>query len=124
MDDTASSGEAPIDLPDVIRQYQDAHDRHDTETALATFTPAARVIDEEREHQGTDEIRHWLETAATEFTYTRSLVTANALGAQTWLVVNHLEGTFPAVSWTCVTDFSSVAASSQGSSSLPSAAAH
>jgi len=95
MDDTASSGEAPIDLPDVIRQYQDAHDRHDTETALATFTPAARVIDEEREHQGTDEIRHWLETAATEFTYTRSLVTANALGAQTWLVVNHLEGNFP-----------------------------
>ena len=94
MDDTASSDDATIDLPDVIRRYQDAHDRHDTETALATFTPDARVIDEEHEHKGTDDIRHWLRTAATEFTYTRTLVTADALEAKTWLVVNHLEGDF------------------------------
>ncbi|MDQ6853834.1 MAG: nuclear transport factor 2 family protein [Actinomycetota bacterium] len=95
MDNTASSDDATIDLPDVIRRYQDAHDRHDTETALATFTPDARVIDEEHEHKGTDDIRHWLRTAATEFTYTRTLVTADALEAKTWLVVNHLEGDFP-----------------------------
>jgi ketosteroid isomerase-like protein len=95
MDDTASSDGAAIDPPDVIRRYQDAHDRHDTETALATFTPDALVIDEGHERKGTDDIRHWLETAATEFTYTRTPVTADALDAKTWLVVNHLEGDFP-----------------------------
>ena len=95
MDETPSSDQAAIDLPDVIRRYQDAHDRHDTETALATFTPDARAIDEGHEHNGTDAIRHWLETAATEFTYTRTLVAAESLDAETWLVVNHLEGDFP-----------------------------
>jgi ketosteroid isomerase-like protein len=95
MNGTASSDQAAIDPPDVIRRYQDAHDRHDTETALATFTPDARVIDEGHEHKGTDAIRHWLETAATEFTYTRTLITAESLDHKTWLVVNRLEGDFP-----------------------------
>jgi ketosteroid isomerase-like protein len=94
MDDTASS-DAASDLPDVIRQYQDAHDRHDTEAALANFAPDARVIDEGHEHVGADAIRHWLATAATEFTYTRTLVAAEASDTETWLVVNHLEGDFP-----------------------------
>ena len=95
MDETPSSDQAAIDLPAVIRRYQDAHDRHDIETGLATFTPDARAIDEGHEHKGTDAIRHWLETAATEFTYTRTLVAAESLDTETWLVVNHLEGDFP-----------------------------
>ena len=95
MNDTTASNDVTIHPPDVIRRYQDAHDRHDTETALATFTADARVIDEEHEYNGTDDIRRWLTTAATEFTYTRTLVAATALDAETWLVVNRLEGDFP-----------------------------
>ena len=55
----------------VIRQYQDAHDRHDTSRALAAFAADATVIDEDHEHRGTAAIRQWLDTAAREFTYTR-----------------------------------------------------
>src|SRR4051794_26486769 len=83
------------ELPDVIRRYQAAHDRHDTDTALATFAPDARLHDDGHDHHGTDEIRHWLATAASEYTFTRTLVSAEATGDGTWLVVNHLEGDFP-----------------------------
>jgi ketosteroid isomerase-like protein len=82
-------------LPQVLRQYHDAQDAHDTDRALATFLPDARVVDEDREHCGADEIRAWLTAAATEYTYTRTLLDVEAVDADTWLVVNHLEGDFP-----------------------------
>jgi hypothetical protein len=82
-------------LPDVISRYQDAHDRHETEVALSAFAPDARVVDEDREYRGSAEIRHWLRTAASEFTYTRTFVSAEAPAADTWLVLNRLEGDFP-----------------------------
>jgi hypothetical protein len=44
---------------------------------------------------GTDEIRTWLTTAASEYTFTRTLVSAAVVDDETWLVVNHLEGNFP-----------------------------
>jgi ketosteroid isomerase-like protein len=91
-------GEAPIgdgDLPAVISRYQDAHDRRDTDVALSTFTPDARVVDDGHEFRGSDEIRNWLTNAAREFTFTRTLVSAEAPEADTWLVLNHLEGDFP-----------------------------
>ena len=84
-----------LQLPEVIRRYQDGHDRHDVEVALAAFTPDARVVDEDREYRGSDEIRHWLETAAREFTYTRTPLSAEAPATERWLVVNRLEGDFP-----------------------------
>ena len=34
------------DLPDVIDTYQQAHDRRDTNTALAVFSADAAVVDE------------------------------------------------------------------------------
>jgi hypothetical protein len=95
MNDSHGSGHASIAMPDVINRYQDAHDRHDTETALSTFTSDAKVVDEGRAFRGFDEIRSWLTTAASEYTFTRSLVEANAVDANTWIVVNHLEGDFP-----------------------------
>jgi hypothetical protein len=82
-------------LPDVVSRYQAAHDRRDTEVALSAFAPNARVFDDGREYVGSDEIRDWLDHAASEYTFTRSLVRAEATGADTWLVVNHLEGNFP-----------------------------
>jgi hypothetical protein len=33
--------------------------------------------------------------ATSEYTFTRSLVEADALDANTWIVVDHLEGDFP-----------------------------
>ena len=82
-------------MPDVVAQYQGAHDRHDVETALAAFTPNAIVKDDGHEYHGGDEIRDWLSRASTQFSYTRTLTGADALDANTWLVTNHLEGNFP-----------------------------
>ena len=82
-------------LPEMILRYHDAHDRHDTDVALSAFTPDARVVDEGRQHRGSQEIRHWLATAATEYTYTRTFVRAEAAATGTWIVTNHLEGNFP-----------------------------
>ena len=54
-----------------------------------------RVADDGQEYQGSEEIRGWLATAASEYTFTRTLVRAVALAPGRWLVVNHLEGNFP-----------------------------
>ena len=82
-------------IPDVVAQYQDAHDRRDVETALVAFTPNATVKDDGHDYHGSDEIRDWLATASTEFAYTRTLTGAEAIDANSWLVTNHLEGNFP-----------------------------
>ena len=94
MNDTTPN-QGHLGLPPVVSMYQKAHDRHDTEVALSAFTPAARVVDEDHEYTGTDEIRHWLVTGAREFTYTRTFVSAEAIAADSWVVLNHLEGDFP-----------------------------
>ena len=39
-------------LPEVIRRYLEAHDKHDTEVALSAFASDATVVDEDREFQG------------------------------------------------------------------------
>ena len=82
-------------MPEVVGQYQDAHDGHDVEAALATFAPSATVTDDGREYRGRDEIRDWVARASTEFTYTRTQIGIDAINANTWLVINHLEGDFP-----------------------------
>lgn len=90
---TADPLEQP-DLPEVIARYQAAHDARDTPLALATFAPAATVVDDGRTHRGTDEIRAWLSTEASEYTFTRTTLGARPEGAG-WRVVSHLEGDFP-----------------------------
>lgn len=84
-----------VALPDVVGRYLRAHDRRDTDSALAAFTPDARVHDDGHEYVGTDEIRYWLASASTQFTYTRIAVEATAIGTDQWQVLNHLEGRFP-----------------------------
>ena len=95
MPDAASSTGSDPKLPEVIRRYQDAHDRRDTGVALSAFTPDARVVDDGHEFNGTDEVRTWLSTAASQFTFTRTLVRAESVGPDTWVVLNRLEGDFP-----------------------------
>jgi hypothetical protein len=93
--DHAHPPHAGLQPPEVIRRYQDAHDRRDTAAALATFTSDAKVEDDGEVYEGTTEIRTWLDTAAAGFTFTRTLVGAELVGADTWEVVNHVEGDFP-----------------------------
>ena len=40
------------EIPEVIQRYQDAHDRHDVEGALAAFSAEATVHDEGRQWRG------------------------------------------------------------------------
>jgi len=83
------------ELPEVVGTYQDAHDRHDTDAALATFAADAHVTDDGHDYRGRDEIRDWLSRASLEFTYTRRLLDVTLTAPNTWLVTNHLEGNFP-----------------------------
>jgi ketosteroid isomerase-like protein len=85
----------PIDVPDVISAYQQAHDRRDAEAALASFGPDATVVDDGTTYVGTERIRWWLGNAASEYTYTRTLTGADDLGDGAYLVHNHLSGNFP-----------------------------
>jgi ketosteroid isomerase-like protein len=82
-------------MPDVVTDYQHAHDSGDVETALATFASDAVVTDDGHDYQGPDEIRDWLSRASTQFDYTRTLTGFEAIDDNSWLVTNHLEGNFP-----------------------------
>jgi hypothetical protein len=53
------------------------------------------VTDENSTYRGSGQVRRWLESAATEFTYTRAFVRAEQTSPSTWVVVSHLEGDFP-----------------------------
>jgi hypothetical protein len=95
MNDASRPEHPEPDLPDVVRRYLEAHDHRHTDEALSAFTPDATVADDGHEYVGSEEIRHWLAEASTEFTYTRTFVGANAVDANTWVVTSHLEGNFP-----------------------------
>jgi hypothetical protein len=82
-------------VPEIIGRYQAAHDRRDASTAITAFTADATVTDDGSSYAGTDEIRRWLETAASEFTYTRTLTGAEQEDDRTWIVRNNLTGDFP-----------------------------
>jgi SnoaL-like domain len=83
------------ELPIVISTYQDAHDKRDTDTALATFATDATVVDEGNTYTGSERIGWWLEHAASEFTFTRTLLSVEDLGDGDHVVRNHLAGNFP-----------------------------
>ena len=63
--------------------------------AAEAFSSSATVKDDGREYKGLDEIQSWLAQTSTEFSYVRTLTSADRLDANTWLVTNHLEGNFP-----------------------------
>jgi hypothetical protein len=85
----------PIQLPAVVTTYQDAHDRHDVDGALDTFADDAVVHDEDQDWVGREQVREWLMKTSSEFTFTRTLLGAEPVSADSWLVRNRLEGNFP-----------------------------
>ncbi|HEY0106834.1 MAG TPA: nuclear transport factor 2 family protein [Rhizomicrobium sp.] len=48
-----------LELPQTLRRYLDAQNRHDIEALVACFAPDARVRDEGRDIVGSDAIRAW-----------------------------------------------------------------
>lgn len=90
-----SSSSDASSVPTAITAYQAAHDRRDLPTALAQFAAEATVIDDGRTYDGIGGIESFLSTAASEYTYTRTLVSAEEIAPDRWLVTNHLEGNFP-----------------------------
>jgi ketosteroid isomerase-like protein len=81
-------------LPETVKTFMTALDAQEFDRALATLTPDAVVTDEGRDHTGTDEIKAWLETAVTEYTYTAEFTGASTTDAGVD-VGQHLEGDFP-----------------------------
>ncbi len=63
--------------------------------SLSLYADDAVVTDDGKTYRGRDKIRDWLSTAAVEYTYTTELVSTRQLDANTYVVVNHLEGNFP-----------------------------
>ena len=82
-------------VPRAITAYQSAHDHRDVPTALAQFAPDAIVVDDGRTYEGLDGVESFVRTAASEYTYTRTLVSADEIATGRWLVTNHLVGNFP-----------------------------
>jgi len=90
-----SNSSGATQVPQSITAYQAAHDRRDVATALALFDGAARVVDDGRTYEGISGVEAFLRNAASEYTYTRSLVTAEEVEPDRWRITNHLEGDFP-----------------------------
>jgi hypothetical protein len=84
-----------MELPEVVARFQDAHDRHDTDTAASAFATDSIVVDDGHEHRGPVEIARWLAGPSVAFDWTRTQVGVEAVDADTWLIHNHLEGDFP-----------------------------
>jgi len=95
MNENSGPGHSDAEVAEVIRRYLEAHDRRDRDAALSAFTPDATVADDGHSYVGSQEIRGWLGKTSTEFTYTRTLVDARQVDANTWLITNRLEGNFP-----------------------------
>jgi hypothetical protein len=83
------------ELPAAIDTYQRAHDQRDTHRALATFQADATVVDDGATYVGAERIRWWLDHAASEYTFTRTLTGVDDLGDGVHVVHNHLVGNFP-----------------------------
>ena len=83
------------EIPNAITMYQAAHDRKDVAAALAQFTLDARVIDDGRTYEGIDGVETFLRKAGSEYTYTRTVISAEEITAKCWRVTNRLEGNFP-----------------------------
>jgi hypothetical protein len=91
---TTNEPDAPK-VPQAVETFQTAHDRRDIATALAQFADVATVVDDGRTYDGIAGVESFLRTAASEYTFTRTLVAAVEIAPDHWVVTNHLEGDFP-----------------------------
>jgi SnoaL-like domain len=86
---------SPSQLPELIRRYLVAHQARDLDAAVGCYTEDATVIDEGKTFRGPQQIRDWLATAASEFTYTIELTGARRIDDEHYVAIHHLEGNFP-----------------------------
>lgn len=96
---TPSQAFSPYDvdaLPPVVAHYLSAQDdAHDRASLVTAFALHATVTDEGITHEGQDAIGHWLTTAATEYTYTTTLIGQRRDETGQWAVLARLDGNFP-----------------------------
>lgn len=86
----------PATLPPVVARYVEEHADPERRKVMADlFAPDARVVDEGIEYVGADEIRGWLNKAASAYTYTITPLGQRAVDAHRWVVLARLEGNFP-----------------------------
>lgn len=83
------------ELPATITSYLTAHGTRDVATALMAFTADAAVTDEGQTYRGRDQIRDWLASAGTGYTFVTEVTGATMLDAKHVDVLQHLEGDFP-----------------------------
>lgn len=86
----------PQALPSAVSRYlRLAGDGADRAAAVATFSADAHVEDEGIDHHGRDAVLAWLSTAASEFTYTTTLIGQLHTEPDRWTIGARLEGDFP-----------------------------
>ncbi|MFF0342805.1 nuclear transport factor 2 family protein [Kribbella sp. NPDC004875] len=82
-------------LPEPISQYLASHIARDIDAAMRWYADDAEVTDEGKTYRGRDEIRTWLASAASEYTYTTELTGVRRINDHTYVATHHLEGNFP-----------------------------
>jgi ketosteroid isomerase-like protein len=92
---THSQAIEPSTLPDAILRYLESHRARDAATAITYYADDATVVDDGKTYRGREEILAWLETSASEYTYTTELVGAEKADEEHFIATNHLEGNFP-----------------------------
>ena len=85
----------PASLPDVISRYFERDADRDIDSIVNLFADDATVIDEGEERHGTVEIPAWQTGAASKYTYTTEITSAEALGPERYVVTGRLTGNFP-----------------------------
>lgn len=85
----------PAQLPTAVRTYLAAHPARDFEAMSSVLTDRTVIVDEDQEHVGREAIRAWLGRAANQYEVTEEYRSQTQVSASEWVVVNHLEGSFP-----------------------------
>lgn len=86
---------APRALPAPVLTYLDAHDDNRHTDATAVFAPDATVLDDGSTYEGIDAISAWIETSATEYTYTSTRIGQHVADDNHVVVQIRLDGNFP-----------------------------
>ena len=82
-------------MPAIVKRYFELDAERDVDGILALFSDDAAVIDEGQSRHGLDEIRGWRTGAASEYEYTTTITSSEALGDERYRVTARLEGNFP-----------------------------
>jgi hypothetical protein len=82
-------------LPDTITKYLISHVAKDVPAAMRWYADDAVVTDDGKTYRGRDEIRAWLASSASEYSYTTELTSTQQVDEDTYVATHHLEGDFP-----------------------------